>query len=226
MTAKDIINTAALLANIMPSGDSLNTEEYVDCLAKLNSMLVAWNTEQIMIFTIVNYTHALSASTQSYTIGAGANFDTPRPLKIQTANVIQPSGTSDKLDIISSKDWAAIDEKSLTGVRPKVIYDDYNYPLSTLYVWPKPSGTPTLDLWMWVQLSTFPLLTTPFDMPPGYLEAVTYNLALHFCIMFGKPLSPDLRAQAQAQKAKIAGLNLSNQAAMESPPQAPAPPQQ
>jgi hypothetical protein len=39
--------------------------------------------------------------------------------------------------------------------------------------------------------------------------------------MFGKPVSADLRAEAQAQKAKIAGLNESNLAGVEVMPAQP-----
>lgn len=223
MTAQDVINFAAKEANIMASGETLNSDEYADCLSALNAMLAAWNVEEITVYTIVNFSHALTANTGTYTIGPAGTFNTTRPTKIKAASVTQSNGVGGPLKIIDVEEWNEITEKSLTGIQPKVLYCDYNYPLATLYVHPRSSTTPTLDLWMWEELTGFANLTDTFDLPPGYLEAVWYNLAVHLAVMFGKAVSDDLRSLAQARKSAIGGLNVANGLAQPTtiPPQQP-----
>ncbi len=227
MTAKDVINFSAKLSNIMASGEGLNDDEYTDCLGALNAMLAAWNTEQITVYSIVQYSHALSANTQTYTIGTGATFNTTRPTKIVAARVLHANGLSVPLQIIDVAAWNSIPETALTGVSPRLLYCDYNYPSATLYLSPIPSGTPTLYLSLWEELTGFATLDDTFDLPPGYLEAVWYNLAVHLAIMFGKPISGDLRNEATARKSAIAQLNVSDQTANPSALPTPQPqPQQ
>jgi hypothetical protein len=218
MTAQDVINFAAKEANIMASGESLNSDEYTDCLTALNAMLAAWNLEQITIYVVVNYQHALTASTGTYTIGTGGTLNTTRPVKIESAGVIQSNGLRDTLKLIGSAEWAAIGEKGTVAVRPLVLFNDNQYPLASLNIYPKPSGTPMLDLWMWEELAPYVALTDTFDLPPGYFQAVYYNLAIHLAVMFGKPISEGLKGEAVGTKAKIAAMNLSNFAASEAPP--------
>jgi hypothetical protein len=133
--------------------------------------------------------------------------------------VIQSNNLRDPLKLIGSAEWAAIGEKTAQAVRPLVLFNDNQYPLSTLHIYPRPSGTPTLDLWMWEELVGYVNLTDTFDLPPGYLEAVYYNLAVHIATNFGKQISEGLKGDAQATKAKIAAMNISNFAATEAPPQ-------
>lgn len=211
MTAKDVINYSAKLANIMASGETLNDDEYTDCLAQLNAMLARWNVEQVAIYSIVTYSHALSAGTASYTIGSAGTFNTARPTKIVAANVAQSNGIAIPLEIIDIQKWNALIEPGIAGVQPRQLYCDYAYPLATIYLSPKPSGTPTLNLWVWQQFSGFANLTDTFDFPPGYLEAVWTNLAIHLAVMFGKQISPGLAQDAQASKGAIASLNVSDQ---------------
>jgi hypothetical protein len=73
------------------------------------------------------------------------------PVKIESAGVIL-GGVRTSLEINSTR-WAAISDKAAAAFVPSVIYN--GYPLADLNVWSKPLGTPTLDLYMWGEFTSF-----------------------------------------------------------------------
>lgn len=211
-TAGDLINSSLRLIGVLESGVNPSTQETADALASLNALLSQWQTEELSIFTIANHTFPLVAGTQDYTIGDGGDFDSPRPERITRAGVIQSNGIRNELQIITSDDWAAIPEKNVSALVPRVLYNDHDYPLSTLHLWPKPSGTPTLDLYAWEQFTPFAAATDTFDMPPGYWDAIRFNLAIRLANEWGRSITQELGAQAQAYKQSLIVLHKSNQA--------------
>jgi hypothetical protein len=70
-----------------------------------------------------------------------ADFNTERPVKIQSAGVIygDPSqGLRKNLKLISSKEFAVLPEKSALALQPIVLYNDNDYPLIRMCLWPTP----------------------------------------------------------------------------------------
>lgn len=167
--------------------------------------------------------------------GAGATFDITlvnygRPLKIENAGTII-GGVRSPLRLVTPTEWGANKEKLRTCVSPDWLYNDNAYPLATLGLYPIQSGTPTLDLLMWQQLASIPLLTSTVDFPPGYMTAVRLNLAIELAAGFDVPQGKlvILLPQAQAALANIAVLNMANEQAVSEVQQAPqstAPPAQ
>ncbi len=223
----DLINSALRKIGVLAANETPNADESADALASLNVMLESWSAEQVAVYQILNFSQALVANTQTYTMGAGGTFNTTRPLKIESAGIITPDTLRHEMKIIDPIEWSKLEEKSLTGLLPKVLYNDNAFPSINLSVSPIPSGTPTLDLYVWAQLSQFASLSTTFAMPPGYFRALVYNLAID--------LAPEYGAQALAAAAGIAGmaasakndvvtLNASNAIAQEPSALPPAPP--
>ncbi len=155
MTNQDLITSSLRLIGVLPAGQTPNPEELSDSRDVLNAMLAEWNTQGLQIFAIRHETFPLVAGTQSYTIGEGGVFDTERPVKIQSAGIVQSNGLRSPLELINSERWAGIPEKAVSAVQPLQLYNDNAYPLANLRLWPKPSGTPSLDLAMWQELKTF-----------------------------------------------------------------------
>jgi hypothetical protein len=58
------------------------------------------------------------------------------------------------------------------------VYDDGQFPLRNLTFWGLPSGQVNVRIYSWQQLRQFPDLTTDITFPPGYSEALRYNLAV------------------------------------------------
>ena len=150
--ASDLINAAFKKIGVIAAGELPNSDESADALQTLNALMESWSAEQVTVYQILNFTGALVAATATYTIGAGATFNTSRPLKIEAAGIITHDGLRHEMKIIGVTDWGKIEEKTLTGKLPKVLYNDNAFPLATLNVWPVPNATgsaPTLDLYLW-----------------------------------------------------------------------------
>jgi hypothetical protein len=212
------------------SGETPSTSETADALLALNLMLETWSNEQLSVYQVINYSHALTGGTQSYTIGSGGAFDTPRPVKIQTPG-ITVSGLRHDLKMLSAADWAKIPEKGLTGLLPRGVYNDNGYPLATLNFSPIPNVAVTFDAYLWSPLQQFAAATDTVELPPAYARALKFNLAVDIANEYGLPVSDVVGAEAQASKKAIVTLNLSNALAdlpsdNPEPPAAPAAPQQ
>lgn len=214
MTGSDLIQSALRLLGV-PSSVAPGTS----ALSVLNELLASWSAERINVYSMRRETFALQAGVQTYTIGAAGSFNTTRPVKIERAAVVL-SGTRYPLEIIDEAGWQRVKEDDVTALLPVKVYDDYNYPLSTLYFWPKPSGTPTFEVFSWRQLGSIATLATDFDLPPGYEQAVRYNLAVMFAPEFAKPVTPEIAAEAGRSRQAIAGLNVGG--GLPAPPAGPA----
>lgn len=231
--ASDIINSALRKIGVLAAGETPNSDESTDALQSLNAMLESWSADETTVYQIVNFSHALTASTQTYTMGPAGTFNTARPLKIESAGIITPDGLRHEMKMVGPVDWAKIEEKSLTGLLPKVLYNDNAAPLVTLSVWPIPSatgGAPSLDLYVWAQLQQFSTINDSVTMPPPYFRALVYNLAVDLAPEYGsqaQAAAAGLANLAQSSRAEVVALNESNALGVEPrnmAPPAPMPP--
>jgi hypothetical protein len=206
-TVLTVITASMRLIGALAQGETPSVSEATDALSRLNLLLANWSIERINIYQRVRTTHALAGGTGSYTIGTGGTFNLTRPVKIDAANVIQTAGNQTPLKVASTEEWSAIEDKTAAAVAPMVLYDDYAYPLSTLYLWPKPSGAPTLELFSWQQLTGFSAVTDTFDFPPGYQQAIEYNLAALLAPEYGREIPPAVASIAGSSRGSIAQLN-------------------
>lgn len=221
MTVQDFLTSALSLINVAGAGETPGTGELADALRTFNELLSAWNTEHQVVYSIVQRTKVLTANVGTYTFGAGGNINSPRPVKIESAGITQANGLRMPMQMITSLEWANIPEKTAKAKQPVKLYNDNDYPLTTLHIWPVPSGTPTMDLNVWEELTEPMLLTDNLDLPPGYHRAIRYNLALSLAAEWGKQVTPEVAAIAQSAKQALFNLNASNETATEDAPQAP-----
>lgn len=218
MTATTIISTALRLLGLLRAGQTPSTVETADGLAALNSLIDNWNTERLNIFTVGVASYPLTTGTQSYTIGpSGAAFTAPRPIKIEGAGLLIPNtGLSNNflrlpLKILTKAEWDQIDEKGTTADYAEGLYNDANFPTSTLYLWPIPvftSGVTSLELSAWVALASFPDLVTDIPLSVGYARALEYALAVELAPRFkDATLQPAIIQIATESKDAVRALN-------------------
>jgi hypothetical protein len=196
-TALSIIEQALRKINVLGRGQPLQNDEAQDALKALNNMMSGWSAEGGMVFTQAREEFSLSGS-QSYTIGSGADFDTVRPIEIQSAFVRQ-GGTDYPLRQFSVDEWARIGDKGTSGV-PEAFYYDNNSPVSTIYFYPKGSSAYTFVLFSKKPLDAFSSLTSNIDLPSGYERALVYNLACEVAPEYEKQPSGVLLSDAAESK--------------------------
>lgn len=205
VTANDMITRAMRLVRAIGTGQTPSSEEGVTGLHALNSMLDSWNLENLLVYYFNQVTGTLASGVSSRTIGEAGNYDTVRPVKIETAFL--RSGTTDyPLEIRTMGEYDAIPDKTSTGT-PDSLFYSADFPLGILYFYPVPSETYTLYLRHEEQLEYFSSLTEEVFLPPGYRRAIEYNLALEIAPEFGVEVPLMVAAMAATSKGNIKRAN-------------------
>lgn len=219
MTVQDILYQAMRHSGIVKfAGRTPSPEELADAKREMNSMLDAWNTEKLTIpEQIKRLVFTLTPSKASYTLGPDGDWPAQRPARIERAGLILLTNPSSPYEVplrgpVNAEEWADVRLKSLESTQPQVLFDDRAFALANLYFWPIPTFAHQVALYVWSQLSAYSDLTDAVNLPPGYGDAIIYNLAVRLSSFWsngnnGAP-SPLVIEQARESKAAIKRLNI------------------
>lgn len=210
MTVQELIYPALRLAAITKmAGRTANVYELADALAALNAMLDSWNTERLTVYAIVRQVFAMSPVQASYTLGPDADWNATRPVKIEHAGVIEGDKETPLEIMRNAEQWRDISSKSLTSSTPTTLYDDRDFPAARIYVWPVPTVENSIALYVWQAIASFAALGDAVSLPPGYTEAIQYNLAERLAAANPEnQISPFTVKNAAQSKAKIKRANI------------------
>ena len=182
MTGNDLIASAMRVIGALASGETPTGAEAADALLVLNQMLDSWTAERLTVFTITIGEFTLIPGTQVYTMGTGGLFNVPRPAKIDRASIVSLNNPAQPLELpiqlYTDGDWQQVPLKIVNSTLPQGVYDDGAYPLRNLSFWPIPTVANKTRIYSWTALTQFPDLVTDILFPPGYPEALRYNLAM------------------------------------------------
>lgn len=199
MDCDGLILQSAGLIGAVTQGAGINESEADDCFTKLNILVDSWNADPLKHYAIGSERHALSAHTGLYTLGPAGSFSTTRPVVIASANIFL-SGIKHELDLIPKDEYDAIKEPAGEMTIPLKLYDDGAHPVRTILLWPVPSGTPDLEINSPFIIPQFAARNTAVDLPPAYLKALIYTLAVDVAPSFRLQLDPSIEKIAiQAQ---------------------------
>ena len=176
-TAQTLITRALRLLSVIGSGVTPDSNALADGLTALNAMLEGWRNQPRASWSIDEVTGSIVANQQSYTLGPAGNINTTRPINIENAR-FQLLGVDYPLQIIDQAQWAGIRVKGLKSNIPRYIYPTGDYPMVTLNLWPIPTQAATLILGVVHPLSGISALGDTVSLPPGYEQAIAYNLAI------------------------------------------------
>lgn len=199
-SGRELVTVALQTAGILTGGETPTAQEVVDGLAVLNRMTASWSNDSLMIYARVFENFPLQSGVGDYTIGPGADFNTVRPMHIIDAFVRQD--TLDYwLSIIPDEQYDAISYKNIDSI-PQVLNFTAQFPQATLRIYPKPQNSFTLFLRSEKQLSTF-TLNDEVSLPPGWEDALIYNLAVRLAPVYGQPIDTAVAALAIDTKRMI-----------------------
>jgi hypothetical protein len=214
VTSLDLISSALRLIGVLASGEPASASDASDSLMILNQMVDSWQAERLMIYTIAITTFSLVVGQQTYTLGAGGDFNTARPARIENYTIINLSNPAMPLELplisLTDSEWAAIPVKNIPSSLPRNVYNDGSFPLSNLSYYPIPNINVNANIYAWQPLSQFvDLSSTQYSFPPAYLRAIRYNLAVDLAAEFpGNPQSLPIVSQIAVQsKAVIKSFN-------------------
>lgn len=212
MTTLELITSSLRAIGQLTPGRAPSTTEANDALFVLNAMLDSWSTERLTVYHIPRDIYPLTGGDGDYTIGAGGDFDTERPIRIERAGIIIDQ-TETPIEVIRDQTkWADVWMKSTLGI-PSELYVENSYPLMGLHLYAAPEMNSTLVLYPWRQLGAIASVTDPISYPPGYADAIRYSLAVRLAVEWQRtPQRPgalrELHELARDSKAAIKSINI------------------
>ena len=199
-TALDLITDSLVKARTHAPGEAVGSDKSSAALRELNRMLGAWSNENLLLHQETEETLTLVVDQASYTIGesgSSQDFDTVRPLEILDGTFVRESGGNLDYPLTGKtlEEYRDIRNKS-TGSIPWWITYNPTYPNGTLYLFWTPTSAFELHLLSLKELTALATLTTTVSLPPGYEDAIIYNLALRLASDYGKTPRKDVIALA------------------------------
>jgi len=197
-TALDLIKRAYRLIGVYAIGEAPSADETADALSALNSMLASWSNEKLMVYAATVDSITCTPNDGVYTLGPTGDVITTRPQDIDPATSFVWNGITYPLAIATLDQYQSIKNKALNSTLPSIIRMEPTFPNATVYLYPVPSLAITLNVWSWKPLTGFTNATDTVSLPPGYEDAITYNLATI--------LAPEHETQASPQVLKLAAM--------------------
>lgn len=210
-TALDIITQSLKLCGAIGVGQTPLAEDANDALIALNSMLAQWRHRRWLVYSLRQVTFTPDGSV-SYTIGTGGTINTTRPDRLEFAFfrlMTNPQGNNVDYPLAilpSREDYNRIALKTLSSF-PAYIFYDSSFPLGRIFVWPVPTNQYQVHLTLKGILQSFPALTTEFELPEEYEEAIKLNLAIRLSVTYQLPLLPQTTALAKVALNTIKNTN-------------------
>jgi hypothetical protein len=216
MTVLTMIESCLTLLNVNAVGDALSDAEAQDILQTLNMMMDQWKTEQFLLYMIKDINFAVTANTQTYTIGPGGTWDTTtddRPERIENAFCRTSGGGTLNIDFVmrqmTHKTFQDLPLKGFGTSYPTHYMYVPDYPLGVISLYPVPAQALRCYLGVWMQFASFTGLTQTIRLPPGYLQTIRYNLAAELIPQYGTP--PEVGAliikRAEEHKNQLRTIN-------------------
>ena len=214
-TIRELITGSLRLINVVQANEVPTADDMNISFEAFTGMLDNWSTEKLSIYSINYYDFSFTPNKQTYTLGPGGDWDIERPMELTSmyvryeTNATGPVPT--KVDIpmekLTDEQYAAIAVKNVRAIFPTKFYDNGDYPLRTITVWPIPSTTHTSQLWLWQPLPDPETIDDPLLFPKGYERALRFALAMELAPEFGKEIPDQVRRIARQSKSVIKRLN-------------------
>ena len=220
MNVLDLIDRAYRIIGVLAEGETPTPQQAQDAFNVINVMLDEWNTQEgmsvsnVMVSTLIQPPSTVPTEGFSVTIGPSGTIVVPtRPVGIAVATLTMPStasaGTIDyPLQILSVEEWNSITLKQTQTNIPRGIYFDQQFPTGNISFWPCPSVQVTLNLTYWSQAAAFATINDVVNLPPGWMKAIIYNLAVELSHEFpGCPIGQTVLSTALGARAAIKRSN-------------------
>lgn len=214
MTAYDLIRSSLRLINALAADEPLDDSMANDALVTFNQMVDSWNADSLAIFTTRTDDFPFIANQQDYTLGAGGDFNMPRPARIDSMSAIILDNPTNPVEIplacYTVDDWQnKIPVKAVSSSFPQIYYDTGDFPLRKIKFWPYPNTNQNkVRIYSWQALTQPATLQTDITFPPGYAEAFRFNLALRLAPEYsGSPVSSLVIQTATESLARVKTMN-------------------
>lgn len=206
--ALDILKRAMRLAGVYSIGEEPSADETASGLMALNGMIGTWANESLMIYAHTVDTVPLVTNTSLYTLGETGTVVTTRPMEALDMSYVVYQGISYPCPMMTIEQYNSIPFKAQTAQFPWMLWYEDTFPNGNLTVYPTPADASTLKFASKKQLAGFSSLTDAVALPPGYFDALCFNMAVYWCPEFdGTNIPPQVMQQAINTKRLIKRTN-------------------
>jgi len=213
-TVNDLLVLALIDSGILGQGQIAQAEDINNAFKRLNYITAQWNRKRWMIYNLTDVS-VVTTGAETYSIGPGGDFDTPRPDRLEDGNFLRQRAQAgvEQIDyplqlLPSHEDYNRIRLKTM-GTWPSIIFYDSNWPNGTIYAWPVPNANLyELHILVKHQITQFTSLTQVINLPPEYEAALLYNLMVRLRVAYRMPADPAMIALAKDALNVIRGANV------------------
>jgi hypothetical protein len=207
-TPQNVINQALTLLGVLFPAQTPSPSMSADAFGRLNQMLASWSIDRLMVYAIEKQAFSITTGTAAYTWGSGGTWNaSPKPIAMLAATAVTATGLRLPLKLVTTAEWSEIADPAASSQAPQKLYDDGEYPLSNIGIWPTPSANMTVEVYAWQPIPQFATLTDTLDMPPGYELAIVYGLAQMLAFVYGRPWTQENEEILQTAKNGIRSIN-------------------
>ena len=218
----DLLTDALIYVGAYAQGQTPNSDDMSLAFRIMNRKIDSLSAEKLSMIGMLRSQFQLNGKL-SYTYGPGMEWNAlVRPIKIKSASVVATNGVERPCKIDTADQWAAVADKSRTGIYAEDFFYDQGYPNGLVYLSPMPA-TGSAVLWCFEPLGQLISQTGTVDLAPGFTEVFVTMAAVELCIAFQRPLTEELNNAALQSKDVIKQLNAELFDAPAPPPEGPGP---
>lgn len=177
--AVNIIEEAYTYAGIKALGSQLDGETLAQGLSRLNSMLNAWQSDNLFIPYVSEVVTTVTGSPIS--IGTGQTINVTRPRFIRDTSYVRYQSQDWPIQWVNQPKFNELYNKTWSSTYPMYGYYDNQFPVGHIYFWPKLSSS-ELHLQLDAILPQFADYTTDYPIDTGWQLALELSLAEKACI--------------------------------------------
>lgn len=211
-TVNDFLTLALQDSGVLGEGQIAQAGDINNAFTRVNWIIAQWNRKRWLLYDLTDVS-VTTTGAETYSIGPGQNFNTPRPDRLEDGNFLRQLNSGQQVDyplqlLPSREDYNRIRLKTM-GTWPSIIFYDSNWPTGTIYAWPVPQANLySLHILVKNQLTAFTTLVQTINLPPEYEVALSYNLQIRLRVAYRMPADPAMIALAKDALNVLRGANI------------------
>lgn len=203
VVALDLITSAMRQLGVLATGEVATADEANDGLIALNDVIETWNIEGLTIYGSLPSTFTTVQGQYIYTIGPTGNWVATRPPSILDAYCTVQS-VDFPIGAWTLDQWMAQPIKTIQQqIIERLVYVN-DFPNGQIILWPTPASAISVTLNFDRQITQAATLATTLSLPPGYVRALRYAIAVELAPSYG---GQDLSAYARSTKSILKRAN-------------------